>query len=224
MTTHILATLAFSTGLALTGCSSTGLTSPSAPDAYGNDPAGGTGGNSGLGGVGHGAGGAGGEGVGGAGVGGGWTAASGGATVLGGGLDAGGSGMNAAPNCPRTGNPSSPSKICAVRCASGSDISVSIDALSPPTASASPIFAAHVSQSNPQPCDQTFVNVQASWSGEFMNYSGQNSQWQFNLLATVGSPLFGGGDANVEVYPIGTSMISGPVNVGSTLLCTIYTF
>jgi len=93
-----------------------------------------------------------------------------------------------------------------------------------PTAGAAPTFAAHVSQSNPQPCDQTFVNVQASWSGNFMNYSGQNAQWQFHLLATAGNPVIGGGDANVEVYAIGAGMSSGPVNVGSTLLCTTYTF
>ena len=199
MTTHILAALAFSTGLALAGCSSTGLASPSAADAYGNNPVGGTGGDIGLGVAGQGAGGAGGAGL-------------------------GGSGMSAAPNCPRIGNPSSPSGICAVRCASGSDISVSIDALSLPTAGAAPIFAAHVSQSNPQPCDQTFANVQASWSGNFMNYSGQNGQWQFHLLATAGNLVIGGGDANVEVYAIGAGMSSGPVNVGSTLLCTTYTF
>lgn len=57
-----------------------------------------------------------------------------------------------------------------------------------------------------------------------MNYSGANSQWQFHLLATEGNPVIGGGDANVEVYAIGTDMSSGPVNVGSTLLCTIYSF
>lgn len=93
--------------------------------------------------------------------------------------------------------------------------------VSPPTASTAPILAAHVSQSNPQPCDETFANVQASWSDDFMNYSGQNGQWQFHLLATAGNPVIGGGDANVEVYAIGADMGSGPVNVGSTLLCTI---
>jgi hypothetical protein len=57
-----------------------------------------------------------------------------------------------------------------------------------------------------------------------MNYSGQNAQWQFHLLATAGNPVIGGGDANVEVYAIGAGMSSGPVNDGSTLLCTTYTF
>jgi len=126
------------------------------------------------------------------------------------------------PKCPNTGdsNMSDPRSICAVRCSSGSptsDVSVSIDPLLFPDAGAAPLFAAHVQQSNPQSCDQTFLNVQAAWSGDFMNYWGQNSQWQFHVLA---NSVFGGG--GVEVYAIGADSTSGPVD--QTLLCTVYSY
>ena len=134
---------------------------------------------------------------------------------------------DSARNCTTTGNPIDPSSICAVRCVSGSaasDVSVSVDPMSSPGTSTTPLFAAHVVQTIPEACDQSFQNVQASWSGDFMNYGGRNDQWQFHLLSTVGSVTYGGGDANVEVYAIGADEFSGPVNVSGTLLCTIYTY
>jgi hypothetical protein len=126
------------------------------------------------------------------------------------------------PKCPNSHSldMSDPRSICAVRCASGSpasDVSVAIDPLPFPDAGAAPLFAAHVQQSNPQACDQTFLNVQAAWSGDFMNYWGQNSQWQFHVIA---NSVFGGG--GVEVYAIGADSTSGPV--GQTLSCTVYSY
>jgi hypothetical protein len=118
---------------------------------------------------------------------------------------------DAALNCVHAGP-------CSVRCSSGSqasDVMVSVDQ----TTSG---FLVRVVQTVPAPCDQTFSDVQTLSSGDFLNYSGQNGQWQFHLLPTNSGPSGVSGDDNVEVYPVGGSMDSGPVDVTRDLLCWIY--
>jgi len=133
-----------------------------------------------------------------------------------------------------------PRSICAVRCRStspASDVLVSVDETFVPQAAPGadgpvPGFVVHIVQTVPTPCDQMFTNVQTLWSGDFMNFSGQNGQWQFHLLPTqsIASAFYGdasaggGGDQNVEVYPLAASINSGPVDVESgALICLIFT-
>ena len=124
----------------------------------------------------------------------------------------------------RSGDPRS---YCAVRCKSmppTSDVQVWLDQTSFPQNVADgpvPSFLVRIVQTVPTPCDQTFSDVQTLYSGQFMNFSGQNSQWEFHLLAAPPDT-----DANVEVYPLGASSDSGPVDVGTyahPLVCQIFT-
>jgi hypothetical protein len=137
-------------------------------------------------------------------------------------------GADAGVNCPHVGGGSSnPRSYCAVRCKSippTSDVQVWLDQTSVPQNGADgpvPSFVVRIVQTVPTPCDQTFSDVQTLWTGQFMNFSGQNSQWQFHLLAAPPNT-----DANVEVDPLGASSDSGPVSVGTydhALVCQIYT-
>ena len=146
---------------------------------------------------------------------------------------------DAAVNCANTQIVSRDARgICAVRCKSGapaSDVVVWVDQNSVPqkgVGDGGPVsgFLVRIVQTVPTLCDQTFSNVQTLWSGDFMNFSGQNGQWQFHLLATQSAPdTYGSSsassDANVEVYPPGASSDSGPVDVAPTngLSCRIFT-
>jgi len=141
-------------------------------------------------------------------------------------------GADAGVNCPHVGinggGSSDPRSYCAVRCKSmspTSDVQVWLDQTSVPQNVGAdgpvPSFLVRIIQTVPTPCDQTFSDVQTDWSGQFMNFSGQNSQWQFHFLAAPPNT-----DANVEVYPPGASIDSGPVSVGTNdhaLVCQIFT-
>lgn len=126
------------------------------------------------------------------------------------------------------GGSSDPRSYCAVRCNSmlpTSDVQVWLDQTSAAQNIGAdgpvPTFLVRIVQTVPAPCDQTFSDVQTLWSGQFMNFSGQNGQWQFHLLAAPPDT-----DANVEVYPLGASSDSGPVSVGTydhALVCQIFT-
>jgi hypothetical protein len=137
---------------------------------------------------------------------------------------------DAAVNCANTEFVSSyPSSFCAVRCKSGSpasDVVVQVDQTSVPHGGEDNGFVVRIVQTVPALCDQTFTDVHTLWSGDFMNFSGQNSQWQFHLLPSQSASSAYGGIDNVEVDPLGGSFGSGPVYVDSTnggLLCQIFT-
>ena len=114
---------------------------------------------------------------------------------------------------------SDPRSFCAVRCKSASpasDVVVQVDQTSVPHGSGDgpvPSFVVRIVQTVPAVCDQTFSNVQTLWSGDFMNFSGQNGQWQFHLLPSQSASSPYGGIDNVEVYALDGSVESGPVYV-----------
>lgn len=147
---------------------------------------------------------------------------------------------DAGVNCPHVSSGGSdPRSYCAVRCRStspASDVQVWLDQTSVPQNVGAdgpvPSFLVRILQTVPTPCDQTFTNIQTLWSGDFMNFSGQNGQWQFHLLPTesIASAFYGdasgsgAGDQNVEVYPLLAVSNSGPVDVESrALICLIFT-
>ncbi len=119
------------------------------------------------------------------------------------------------PNCANTGSwpDNDPQSVCAVRCAGGdslSEVSATVDQVTTPPTS-SPWFTAHVAQTAPQPCDQDFSSVVASWSGHFFNFDGRNPAYAFHLL-TRGWGVYTDLD-NLEVYI--DDLNGGPVTIGN---------